>query len=167
MEQNNSGYSVKAQSTKGLSTFVLTLSISLIVFSTIYYLMTTRSPTQDDFTAESVSQSKVTEEESASQPVTVNTKNREEVKGKDTKTVFGEIADAKPNTTYRQVLAGSDVASSETTQTTMSNLETGVTSVTAGLISAFILFVSGMIFIYRNPRKLALNTFEKKMTKGL
>ena len=43
MENNNDHSSMKDQAKKGLSTFVLTLSISLIVFSTIYYLMTTKS----------------------------------------------------------------------------------------------------------------------------
>ena len=186
METNKEGYSLKSQSTKGLSTFVLTLSISLIVFSAIYYMMTTNSVSQEDYKVEVVSESKVTEE-TAQQPIsqkveentqpkiTQNTENvetavevkKEEVKKED-KTVFGKLASSSPEDYKGQVLAGTDPLPSGSApvvqQSTTSNLETGVTSITAGLVSSFILFISAMVFIYRNPRKLALNTFEKKIT---
>lgn len=170
METNN-GYSLKSQSTKGLSTFVLTLSISLIVFSAIYYLMTTNSVSQDDYKVEVVSESKVTEEP-VSQPVTENASNEKTTaKVEEDSSVFGKLASASPESYKGQVLAGTDPLPSgsapEVRQTTASNLETGVTSITAGLIASFILFISAMIFIYRNPRKLALNTFEKKITGRL
>lgn len=172
MEKDN-GYSLKSQSTKGLSTFVLTLSISLIVFSAIYYMMTTNSTSQEDYEdykVEVVSESKVSEED-YSQPVTENTasvKTTAKSEKEEDSTVFGKLASASPEDYKGQVLAGTDPLPSdsapEVQQTTASNLETGVTSITVGLISSFILFISAMVFIYRNPRKLALNTFEKKIT---
>lgn len=169
METNN-GYSLKSQSTKGLSTFVLTLSISLIVFSAIYYMMTTNSVSQEDYKVEVVSESKVTEE-STQQSISQNTEKAETavvVEKEEDKTVFGKLASSSPEKYKGQVLAGSDPLPSEipleVVETTTSNLETGVTSITVGLISSFIMFISAMVFIYRNPRKLALNTFEKKIT---
>lgn len=168
METNN-GYSIKSQSTKGLSTFVLTLSISLIVFSAIYYMMTTNSVSQEDYKVDVVSESKVTDEADAQQ-LTENIESNESVSEfeESDSTIFGKLADSSPESYTGQVLAGTDPLPSssapEVQQTTTSNLETGVTSITAGLISSFILFISAMVFIYRNPRKLALNTFEKKIT---
>lgn len=173
MEPNKEGYSLKSQSTKGLSTFVLTLSISLIVFSAIYYMMTTNSVSQDDYKVEVVSESKVTEEVTQ-QPISQNTEDvetavaseKEDVKKED-KTVFGKLASASPESYKGQVLAGADPlpsGSAPVVQQSSASLETGVTSITAGLVSSFILFISAMVFIYRNPRKLALNTFEKKIT---
>lgn len=166
MENNNNYSSVKDQARKGLSTFVLTLSISLIVFSTIYYLMTTKS----------------SEPEESYNPVGMVTVDEEnnggDVKGKSSEsTVFGDIASADPNTSYGQVLAGADEADDTTTatttttvtQTTQSNssLNTGVTSITIGLVFALVLFIATLVFVSRDPRKFALSTFEKKTTKGL
>ena len=166
METNNNSYSIKSQQTKGLSTFILTLSISLIIFSAAYYLMTYKSSQPENSSDPSVANVVVKEEES--NPVT-------DASGGD-KTVFGSIASANPNTAYRQVLSGSDAVPSgtqvddvsTTPQTTASaNLETGVTSVTVGLILSFVLFAFTMVFVYKDPRKIALSTFEKKASKGL
>lgn len=161
METNNEYTSVQSQAKKGLSTFILTLSISLIVFSTIYYLMTNES--SDDTPSF----------ETSSQISVVSENEEPEVQGDftSTKTVFGEIADSDPGSYPKQVLAGADVAVEENTveETTQSgaNLDTGITSVTIGLVSAITLFLSAMIFVYNNPRKIALTSFEKKTTKGL
>ena len=161
MDQNNNAYSIKTQSTKGLSTFVLTLSISLIVFSAIYYFMTTKASTSeyDAFNVSVIDEKK--SEESSSKPVTQ--KNSDE-----DSSVFGKLASSTPNSNSGQVLAGTDVieteVQAEVPQTTQSNLETGVTSITFGLVSALALFVSGMVFIHKGPRKAALSIFEKNIT---
>lgn len=169
MEQQDNGYSIKKQSTKGLSTFVLTLSISLIVFSAIYYFMTTKTPTSDyDDVRVGVATETELEEEQDSQPITDNT--GEEVAAGSS--IFGQLASASPDSYSGQVLAGTDAVESEVptevpaevSETTQSNLETGVTSITFGLISALALFISGMVFIHKGPRKVALNTFEKNIT---
>lgn len=168
MEQTDNGYSIKTQSTKGLSTFVLTLSISLIVFSAIYYFMTTKTSTSeyDDFRVGVVEENGF-EEEPVSQPISDST---QEQPVNDT-SVFGKLASASPDSNSGQVLAGTDTAGSEVSEmptevpeTTQSNLETGVTSITFGLISALALFISGMVFIHKGPRKAALSTFEKNIT---
>ena len=161
MDQNNNAYSIKTQSTKGLSTFVLTLSISLIVFSAIYYFMTTKASTSeyDAFNVSVIDEKK--SEESSSKPV--SQKNTDEGNS-----VFGKLASSSQDSNSGQVLAGTDVVETEVPaevpQTTQSNLETGVTSITFGLISALALFVSGMVFIHKGPRKAALSTFEKNIT---
>ena len=162
MENNNDHSSMKDQAKKGLSTFVLTLSISLIVFSTIYYLMTTKS----------------SEPEESSSPISVVVANdseaEPEIQGDTSQgTVFGEIASKDPKDSYKQVLAGADEITDTTTTTVTqtsqsnSNLNTGVTSITFGLVFSLVIFVSTIIFVSKNPRKLALSTFEKKTTKGL
>jgi hypothetical protein len=170
METNNNSYSVKSQQTKGLSTFVLTLSISLIVFSAAYYLMTYKSSQSESFSDPSTANVVVKEEEQNDPITDASSKVSED------KTVFGSIADAKPNTGYRQVLSGSDAMpsgtqvdnDSTTPQTTTSaNLETGITSVTVGLVLSFVLFAFTMVFVYKDPRKIALSTFEKNVSKGL
>lgn len=149
--------SVQDQAKKGLSTFILTLSISLIVFSTIYYLMTSNSTEDESFVEDETQVSMVTEEES-------------DVQGDSTtdKTIFGEIAESDPESYSRQVLAGADETTT-VTETTQSdpNLDTGIASVTIGLVLSLVLFISTMIFVYKNPRKLALTSFEKKTTKDL
>lgn len=166
MEQTDNGYSIKTQSTKGLSTFVLTLSISLIVFSAIYYFMTTKTSVSeyDDFNV-----GVVNETEPESTPLTEKNTDEES-------SVFGKLASSSPDSYSGQVLAGTDAVESEVptevpaevpaevSETTQSNLETGVTSITFGLISALALFISGMVFIHKGPRKVALNTFEKNIT---
>ncbi len=166
----NNSYSLKSQQTKGLSTFVLTLSISLIVFSAAYYLMTYRSDKSDSFSDPSSANVVVKEDEQGA-PVTDSSVVRSE-----DKTVFGSIANAKPNASYKQVLAGTDATTSDdevatTTAvqqtTTSANLETGVTRVTVGLILSLVLFAFTMIFVYKDPRKVALGAFEKNVSKGL
>lgn len=163
MENNNDYSSMKDQAKKGLSTFVLTLSISLIVFSTIYYLMTTKSSEPEELSSP------------ISAVVTNDNEAESEVQGDSSQsTIFGEIASNDPKDSYKQVLAGADeitepATTNTVTQTTQSNsnLNTGVTSITFGLIFSLVLFVSTIIFVSKNPRKLALSTFEKKTTKGL
>jgi len=162
MENNNDYSSMKDQARKGLSTFVLTLSISLIVFSTIYYLMTTNSSEPEEISSPI---SAVVTDETSAEP---------EVHGDSSQsTIFGEIASADPKDSYKQVLAGADEmtepATTTVTQTTQSNsnLNTGVTSITLGLVFSLVIFVFTIIFVSKNPRKLALSTFEKKTTKGL
>ena len=162
MENNTEYTSVQGQAKKGLNTFVLTLSISLIVFSTIYYFMTSNSVEDESFTDSSDKVTVVQEPVMNDNPAS-------------SETVFGSLAQADPGATSRQVLAETDEAIDTTTTTTTvtettqsnSNLDTGVTSITIGLFAAFTLFISAVIFVYKNPRKMALSGFEKKTTKGL
>jgi len=208
-QTDNNSYSVKNQTTKGLGTFVLTLSISLIIFSVIYYLMTTKSTQQDESLMLGTSGSTVTKENSgladkgtqngdkgfvgASEDGGSVNENKNKTDGNGS--VFGDLAKISPNTSSRQVLAGSTsapsasstetggsagstIAAGNTTpattglatgvsQTTSSAPETGVTSITIGLAASLSLFIFAMLFLSKGPRKIALSSFEKRSTKGL
>ena len=150
MEPNNINQSIGRNSSAASSfrTFILTLSISLIVFSAIYYVMSSSGMDTDVF-ENSLSDSSVTEES---------------VKGTSSESVFGEIATREPETQARFVLAGTDEVE-ETTQSTTTVPETGILSVTTGLFGALIFFIAGLIVVALNPRKLALDTFEKTVTR--
>ena len=155
MNNNNLNQTVSRSTSAASSfrTFILTLSVSLIIFSVIYYFMSSSGNDLDIF-ENSLSDSSVVEME------------KELVRSAKSESVFGEIATKDPDTQARFVLAGADEVD-ETTESTTSVPETGIFSVTAGLISATILFLAGLIIISSNPRKLALNTFEKSVTKDL
>ncbi|MBU1132768.1 MAG: hypothetical protein ABIA11_00280 [Patescibacteria group bacterium] len=150
MEPNNVNQSIGKNSSAASSfrTFILTLSISLIVFSAIYYVMSSSGMDTDVF-ENSLSDNSVTEES---------------VKGTSSESVFGEIATREPETQARFVLAGTDEVE-ETTQSTTTVPETGILSVTTGLFGALIFFIAGIIVVALNPRKLALDTFEKTVTR--
>lgn len=154
----NNSYSVQTSAGKSFRTFLLTLSVSLILFSAVYYFLTTNASKSESL--ETSLSEKVMKKVSDSSEV----KNRGEVSGLATeKTVFGEIASKETGGQARQILAGS----TETQQTTTPAPVTGTTSVTIGLFSALIFFIAGLFVVSKNPRKLALNSFEKGVTKSM
>lgn len=149
----NSSFSVKENAGKSFKTFVLTLSVSLIIFSVVYYVMSVNSSNQESF------------DNSLSDNVV-----EKEVKGVEQKSVFNEIASKDPGVQAKEVLAGSTVATTaEVQQTTQSaaDLQTGTFSITAGLFIALIIFLSTLVFVLNNPRKLALSSFEKNALRGV
>ena len=156
--ENKDVYSVKGNAGKSFGTFMLTLSVSLIVFSTVYYFMTSRSSESDKIDMSASGEDTVVSD--------FNVQKEENSVEESDASVFGKIA-AKDPTTFpkEEVLAGSTVAQ-ETTQSDTS-LNTGITSITIGLFSALALFILTIVFVYNNPRKLALSTFEKKTTRDL
>lgn len=162
---------------KGFKTFVLTLSISLIVFSIIYYFVSESQLVNDEIVLED-SQSKMQSMNAKEEP----------------KSEFKQLADAKIQVPERAVLAGATTVGGEeiptattkttttpttpttTTSTTSKTTEvsettqaavpqTGVTEVTLGLMFSALAFLAGIIVISKNPRHLALESFEKKVTK--
>lgn len=154
----------------GFKTFILTLSVSLIVFSTIYYIVTSRS-SSEKFEA-SNSQAYVVGSSSS------DGSDKADVKGASTAaadtsgaSTFGQLAQAQPQAEPQVakgvVLAGSTV-NTTTTQTTQSTtIDTGVVEITAGLIISLALFLVGFYVVFLNPRKLALSSFERSVTKKL
>jgi len=148
----NSSFSVKENAGKSFKTFVLTLSISLIVFSVVYYVMTINSSKQEAF----------------DNPLGDTAAVKEVAGVSDTsKSVFKEIASKNPGVMPKEVLAGSTVA--DTTQTTQSTTvpQTGTVSITVGLFVALVMFLSALIIVSSNPRRLALLSFEKNATRDL
>lgn len=156
--QNNS-YSVQTNAGKSFRTFLLTLSVSLIVFSTVYYFLTTNASKPEYL---ETSSNETTVKKVTASPEVIN---QGEVAGvMSEKTVFGEIATKETGGKARQVLAG---AIEETNQTTTTAPVTGTTSVTVGLFSALVFFIAGLFIVSKNPRKLALDTFEKNITRSV
>jgi hypothetical protein len=150
----NSSFSVKENAGKSFKTFMLTLSISLIVFSGVYYVLTMNSSGPDSHEVSVVNKSGQN-----AQVAKVSTENQ--------KSVFGELAARTPEVMGGAVLAGA--TGPVITQTTQSggNLNTGTMSVTFGLVGSLVLFLIALVIVSRNPRKLALLSFEKSTTKGL
>jgi hypothetical protein len=154
----NSSFSVKENAGKSFKTFILTLSVSLIIFSAVYYVMTINSSKQESFDVSLGKQSA----------------QKEAVAGASdtTKSVFKEIASKNPGVLPKEVLAGSTVATGTTpvTQTTGSVAtvpQTGTVSITFGLIAAFTMFLTALVIVFNNPRRLALLSFEKSALKDI
>ena len=137
---------------KGFRTFILTLSVSLIVFSAVYYFLTS-------YNTDMASNEIVGDEIAAIKPVA-----KEElpnVQGvKTEKTVFGDIVNKKPVSRTQEVLAGVTSAP-QTTQSTTAVPATGYTEMSLGLVLSLVLFIGAMVYNSMNPRKLALSKFEK------
>jgi hypothetical protein len=139
---------------KGFRTFILTLSVSLLVFSAVYYLLTTYTPQKEGTEGQTAVVVKGTDQ-AQGEP--------SDVQGaKDERTVFGDITAKKPQDRPKEVLAGA-TSSPETTQSTTSVPTTGYVEMTVGLILSLTLFIGAMIYNMMNPRKLALSRFEKKV----
>lgn len=154
----NNSYSVQTNAGKSFRTFLLTLSVSLILFSAVYYFLTTNASKPESLDT-SLSQEVVKQVSDNS-----NVKDQGQVAGSSTEnTVFGTIASKEIGGQARQVLAGS----TETQQTTTTVPVTGTTSVTVGLFSALMFFIAGLFVVSKNPRKLALSSFEKNVTKSV
>ena len=155
----NNGESAK----KGFRTFILTLSVSLIVFSAVFYVLTTyssdKNPVRSTGTEVAVEQNVVGNEAANVQGA------KDEREGE--KTVFGDIVSKKPTTKPQEVLAGATSAPSAQSapQSTSSVPETGYTEMTIGLLLSLALFVGAMIYNSKNPRKMALSSFEKDVLK--
>ncbi len=153
----NNSYSVQTSAGRSFRTFLLTLSVSLILFSTVYYFLTTNASRPEAL--ETSLNEKTVKKVSDDSEV----KNQGEVAGLAAKTVFGEIASKETGGQVRQVLAGS----TDTPQTTTAAPSTGTTSVTIGLFSALIFFIASLFIVSKNPRKLALSSFERKISDSM
>ena len=118
----NSSFSVKENAGKSFKTFLLTLSISLIVFSGVYYVLTMNSSTPDTHEVSVVNKNGQSAQVAQTAQVTADNQ----------RSVFGEIAARTPEAIGGAVLAGA--TGPVATQTTQSggNLNTGTVSVTFG-----------------------------------
>lgn len=174
----NESYTAQEQMQKGFKTFILTLSVSLIIFSVIYYFISdAQNNTNIDVSAEEVSQEITNETAVVNEPekleestLAVNSMNIEESDEEDT--VFGKLSEAPVAVTSRAVLAGSTTnpTGTGTTQPKVTKQTTtgavpngGVTELTWGFFISLISFTLGFIVISKDPRKMAIQHFEKKM----
>jgi hypothetical protein len=153
---------------RGFRTFILTLSISLIVFSAVYYVLTTYDPNSKSGEeqmgiADELGANGVTGNNNAAGKNSSKGGGSPSVQGiEDKRTVFGEIISKKPQVQAQEVLAGATSAP-ETTQSSTPIPVTGFTEMTFGLLLSLGLFIGAMVYNLINPRKFALSNFEKKM----
>ena len=180
------------QAQKGFKTFILTLSISLIVFSVIYYLISNNSNFEQnsDLVGDSSNTQPVVNAEAAEvvQPeapaeiVEAPTEPQvdetvavveEEVTEALVAEAESEVAGIATEASVFEQLASQTgttrqtgavlAGASESSQSTVP--VTGVTSVTFGLISSLVIFFGVMLFMSKDPRRFAMSGFEKKMTR--
>jgi hypothetical protein len=158
--------SVADQTGKSFKTFILTLSISLIVFSAAYYFIS---------------------ESSDGSSGTLGAKSSAATPVKET-SVFKELSETPSNVEERAVLALTDsiggtdstVPATTTPATTTTATEedaaveettgsavpsTGTTETTVGLVLSALAFAVGFLVIKKDPRKLALRSFESSVLK--
>ncbi len=143
------------QAKSGFKTFVVTLSVSLLLFGALYYLITGFSQEID------IEDSSATFDGGKTTVVYNAADASEEVMGATTQSsVFGEIAEAPVDAQPATVLAAGDVA--ETTESTVpatgSNTLLGITMAVASFSAAAYVLLIG-------PRKLALSGFERDVTE--
>ncbi len=158
----------EAQAKNGFKTFIVTLSVSLVIFSAIYYLITDSTGNIDI---------------ENDNPVAF------EVKGASTESVFKDIS-TKPTHADPAVLQAADTTEDDTTtgtteDTTEDAMLEGTTEDTmedeteeatvpdtgsetlVGTMMALGFFATAIYMLLAGPRKLALAEFEDKITKNL
>ena len=180
------------QAQKGFKTFILTLSISLIVFSVIYYLISNNSNFEQnsDLVGDSSNTQPVVNAEAAEvvqpeapaeiveAPTQVDetvavAAVEEEVTEALVAEAESEVAGIATEASVFEQLAAQTgttrqtgavlAGASESSQSTVP--VTGVTSVTIGLVSSLVIFFGVMLFMSKDPRRFAMSGFEKKMTR--
>jgi len=147
------------QAQKGFRTFVLTLSVSLIVFSLVYYFISESQVGMESNALVKQDQPKV-----EAKPLSANLEEKDE---SATESVFKKIADSKVELRERAVLAGTDTVDVDPVeQPSPSQVpQTGIFGITAGFIISTFSFLTALYVVGKGPRKLALSSFERKITK--
>ena len=143
------------QAKSGFKTFVVTLSVSLLLFGALYYLITGFSQEID------IEDSSASTDGGETTVVYNASDANKEVMGATTQSsVFGEIAQAPVNAHPETVLAAGVFA--KTTESpvpaTGSNTLLGITMAVASFSAAAYVLLIG-------PRKLALSGFEREITE--
>lgn len=140
------------QAKSGFKSFILTLSLSLVIFSALYYVVTDVSKDVD------------IEKRESDEKVVLNTKD----------SIFGKLSEQKLDRTEQAVLAGAttteegtpgtldavEEATESTVPVTGSNTFTGITI-------GFGFLTVALYIIFSGPRRMALIGFEKKVVKNL
>jgi hypothetical protein len=130
----------------GFKSFILTLAVSLLVFSVIYYVQTSSS---NKVNIESTDKTTQANADSPAVPATEN------------KSAFKDIKASDQAVAERVVLGGA----TETSESTVPG--TGVTGITyAFAVSVGMVLLGAYLFIYE-PRRRALLDFEKRVKRGL
>lgn len=139
----------------GFKTFIITLTVSLVLFSIVYYFVTGSSK-DIDIEQQDLQVAK------SSAVAGVTTSTPTEVTGPiaaDT-SVFYDLATTKMNEPAKAVLAGA-------TESTTSVPSTGSTEITWGFLLSVLALGFGSYLIFLGPRKAAIQHFETKVFKDL
>lgn len=175
----------KTQATKGFKTFILTLMISLIVFSAIYYIINTeqeestfseRREVEQPLNSMETATLGETDVREKEVPVTED-KPVEGVGGEGS--VFEKLANQKmDNVPQRQVLAGADTADTTAVVATESTVDTteveqstvpatGISGPTLGIVLTLVILGFAAYIMFIGPRNIALYNFEKDVLDDL
>lgn len=136
----------------GFKTFILTLVVSLIVFSAAYYML-----------SGSFKSVNIEENPQLSQKDSDTQKNI--LASTSGSSAFEDLSKQKMQVPQKVVLAGA--TSAESSQSTTPVPNTGTTEITFGLIFSALILGLGVYLIYLGPRRLALSNFEKDVLNDL
>jgi hypothetical protein len=152
------------QAKNGFKTFILTFSISVLVFGAFYYLVS--ASTASDVDIEKSNVMGVTSIDDTGSTVSEGT----------TSSPFEELVRNTPDVQPAAVLSGADEGAplggplddGSTSQTTQSTVpETGMVGMTVAFSFSVMLLGLFAYIIFINPRKYALSKFEKSMSEDL
>lgn len=154
--------SVQAQ--KGFKSFLITLSVSIFVFSIIYYLINDTSSTPVDIEQDSkaISQNQPAVQGVQTEQKPLATTQTQQDRSSDS--AFEQLSKQKMEAPKKAVLAGATQATSSTQSTVPA---TGSVEITYALaISSLVIIFASFIYL-RGPRSLAMVSYEKGFLKDL
>lgn len=149
-------YSTETQAKNGFKTFMVTLVISLVLFGSLYYLLTGFSE-EIDIESDAMSLETSTTTESNEEPAKEVAFDKSAVQGTTT-SVFQEIEKKPVTAKPAYVLAGSTSEASE------SSVPSTGSETVFGIALATFSFAAAIFVIAFGPRKIALSEFEKEMS---
>lgn len=158
--------SVADQTGKSFKTFILTLSISLIVFSAVYYFISESSDGGSGTLGAKSSATTPVKEVSVFKELSETPSNVEERAVLALTDAIGDGTDSTvpaATTPATTTTVEEDTAVAETTSSTVP--VTGVTETTVGLVLSMLAFAVGFWVIKKDSRKLALRSFESNVLK--
>jgi len=185
----------RKQAAKGFKTFLVTLVISLVIFSGIYYLINSQEEDSNNYNSGKVneyedvlgSESDATGNEKLTG---VDTSQNNSTDQGDEESVFADLANQKMDNKGQQVLAESDsvdttatvdteptvdtTVAADTTDTTDTTAvaestvpETGVSGPTMGVIMTILIMGFAAYIMFLGPRNVALHNFERDTVEDL
>ena len=148
------------QAKNGFKTFVVTLSVSLVLFGALYYLVTDYPEEIDIETASVTKEDEVAYNGDKTAEFAVKgISDKATSENSDEDTVFGKINQQAVNAQPSVVMAGAE----ESTESTVP--DTGSEQV-LGIAMSMVFFSGALYILLTGPRKFALSGFEKDMTKN-
>lgn len=178
----------RKQAAKGFKTFLLTLVISLIVFSGIYYVINSQEDNNSYYepTQTSENEGVLGSENKADTPQTKE--DYEDTSTVKEESVFADLASQKMDREGQQVLAESDSVDTTATIDTEPTIDTtvtiedtvdtvavaestvpdtGISGPTMGLIMTIVIMGFAAYIMFLGPRNVALHNFEKDTVEEL